>query len=726
LWPRGYICSISQKIEIMVTWADNQYITTTDLSFKGVLRDVKKSRSALQPIYEAFTNALEAIKLQPSSGSSKGKISIVIRAVETTAGSPEFDQLTIGDTGIGFNDVEFKRFNTYKDFTKGFSNLGSGRIQYVQHFNRTRVTSLYQKDGKYWKRLFVISKDEEFLKNEALVKHIANAHSTSSGVGSQVTFEGLLEKSNLYNQLTASELKNSLLERYMHQFCYNKDALPEIVLQYYLQGELKETVTISDSDIPAVDKHGTFTATYSKLSDDARSVLATENKEIFSVDVFKLPQNQLSKNRIKFISKGEVVENSDLSLNSISETDTVEGNRFIFLVGGDYVEQRDTNVRGELLIPSREAFKKNSAFQNEEILLDDIQIGVDTEISTLYPQLEVLKKKHADDLNSLKDMFLLSDEAIQNVKISPNDSDAKVLTKIYEFEAQKRANVDAEIKMAFEKLTKLSPNSKTYQEDLEKEVKQLAKMIPQQNKNALVHHVARRKLLLDLFGKVINNEIDALKATDDVEKKKIQREAMVHNLLFTQGSDDPGTSDLWIVNEEFIYFKGHSEAELCDAVYNGSRLFKDEFKEEEERYLKSLGENRLTKRPDILLFPEEGKCIIVELKSTAVNASDHLHQIDKYAGLIRNYTVDDVQITTFYGYLLGEKIESRDVQGAVSAYQHSYQFDYLYRPGTPVIGFDGRADGSIYSEVLRYSTLLERAQQRNRAFIGKIGANSKA
>jgi len=353
-------------------------------------------------------------------------------------------------------------------------------------------------------------------------------------------------------------------------------------------------------------------------------------------------------------------------------------------------------------------------------------MGVDIEIRTLYPEMDLLRKKHADDLDSLKNMFLLSEEAIRNVRISPNDSDAKVLSKIYEFEAHKRANVDAEIKVAFDKLTKLSPNSESYQEDLEKEVNQLAKMIPQQNKNALVHYVARRKLLLDLFGKVINNEIDALKETEDAEKKRIQREAMVHNLLFKQGSDDPGTSDLWIVGEDFIYFKGYSETKLCDVVYNGSKLFKEEFKVEEERYLESLGENRLTKRPDVLLFPEEGKCIIVELKSTAVNASDHLHQIDKYAGLIRNYTVDAVQITTFYGYLLGEKIESRDVQGAVSAYQHSYQFDYLYRPGTPVIGFDGRSNGSIYSEVLRYSTLLERAQQRNKAFIGKIGASSTA
>ncbi|MEM9685412.1 MAG: hypothetical protein AAF934_00640, partial [Bacteroidota bacterium] len=65
-------------------------------------------------------------------------------------------------------------------------------------------------------------------------------------------------------------------------------------------------------------------------------------------------------------------------------------------------------------------------------------------------------------------------------------------------------------------------------------------------------------------------------------------------------------------------------------------------------------------------------------------------------------------------------IEPRDVRGTVSRYEHSYQFDYLYRPATNVTGFDGRTDGSIYTEVIKYSTLLERAKQRSKIFIDKL------
>ena len=121
-----------------------------------------------------------------------------------------------------------------------------------------------------------------------------------------------------------------------------------------------------------------------------------------------------------------------------------------------------------------------------------------------------------------------------------------------------------------------------------------------------------------------------------------------------------------------------------------------------------------------MLFPEEGKCVIIELKAPDVNVSAHLTQIDFYASLIRNYTVDDFRITTFSGFLIGEDIEDRDVRGRVSRFEHSLHLDYWFRPSEKVIGFGDRSDGSIYTEVIKYSTLLKRAKLRNQIFIEKL------
>jgi hypothetical protein len=85
-------------------------VLAQDLSFAGLLRrcDVKKSRVALQPIFEAFTNALDAIEIREKIDQDfNGKIEIKIYAQETTIeNATDFHKLSITDNGIGFNNVE--------------------------------------------------------------------------------------------------------------------------------------------------------------------------------------------------------------------------------------------------------------------------------------------------------------------------------------------------------------------------------------------------------------------------------------------------------------------------------------------------------------------------------------------------------------------------------------------------------------------------------------------
>ena len=47
-----------------MNYKDKTYISTEDLLYKGILRDIRKSKTALQPIFEAFTNAMEAIRIK--------------------------------------------------------------------------------------------------------------------------------------------------------------------------------------------------------------------------------------------------------------------------------------------------------------------------------------------------------------------------------------------------------------------------------------------------------------------------------------------------------------------------------------------------------------------------------------------------------------------------------------------------------------------------------------
>lgn len=415
-------------------------------------------------------------------------------------------------------------------------------------------------------------------------------------------------------------------------------------------------------------------------------------------------------------------------MKNLSETDIVNGDRYLFLLSGKYIDERkDTqDNRGEFEIPSKQSFVKSGRlFNSEEILLEDIQDEVSSKITSMYPNIKEKKDEHLQNLQGLKDMFLLSDETLKDISISMNDTEASILKKVYEAEAKKEADFDANIKKSLDSLIKLDTTTEEYTQKLEDTVSNLVKTIPIQNKNSLTHYVARRKLILDLFEKIRNKELEV---QSNSERNK--HEALIHNLIFKQKDLDTEASNLWILNEEFIYFSGGSEIQLKDIEFNGEKIFKAEFEQEEERYLNSLGQRRLTKKPDIFLFPQESKCILLELKAMDVDVSEYLSQIDKYAGLILNFTKDKFNIDTFYGYLLGEEMEANDIRFADGKYLESYHLDYLYRPSQPVAGITlrngvKRADGSIYSEVLKYSTLLERANMRNKIFIDKLGLNTK-
>jgi hypothetical protein len=52
---------------------------------------------------------------------------------------------------------------------------------------------------------------------------------------------------------------------------------------------------------------------------------------------------------------------------------------------------------------------------------------------------------------------------------------------------------------------------------------------------------------------ILSNELEKVENGGKIS------EEILHNLIFQQSSNDPENSDLWLINEEFIYYKGYSE-----------------------------------------------------------------------------------------------------------------------------------------------------------------------
>ena len=698
---------------------ENDYIHGQGVYYAGEIKSIKKSPDELQGLWEAITNSFESVA---EKGYSDNYIAIRFIFTERALCKDlyNFCRLEVEDNGVGFDDINFERFIQLKDDRKSTKNRGSGRIQLLHTFDVTEYSSVFVQAGIQYKRSFILSKASDFIQNNAIIRYIGTEKIENEPIKTLMSCSGVLGKNKVFDQVTASEFKKVFISHYLPLLCSIRANLPKITIECYLNDECIEKEDILAQDIPVEDKTSDVTINYSRFNSSNNIVEKTTAEEKFTFRCFKLLDEQLPKNTISIISKGEIVPGVQINFDLLKENDCIDKHRYLVFLEGQYFDDIAGDTRGNLPIPSNEELKNNEElFQYDQnyITLESISSATNAEVKKHYPEIVEKEKEFLDELAGLEKMFLLDGEAMKHSasKLGLNATPEKILKSLYELDSSTAAKADAKIKHLMDELKKIQPTSDNYEIDLGSRINELVKMIPLQNRTDITHYVARRKIVLEVFQKALDRELEMQKNTERNIDEKI-----LHNILFQQSSEDPSSSDLWIINEDFIYFKGCSENRLFDIKIDKVNIFRDELSVEEESYLRSLGENRKIKKPDILLFPEEGKCIIIEFKNPNVNVATHLQQIDRYASWIAEFTKDEFQMHSFYGYLIGQSIEPRDVLSSDADYTADPHFNFLFRPSKKVYAGPTRSSGSIHMEVISYSELLKRAQKRNEIFIKKL------
>ena len=451
------------------------FLINEGLYYPEVLKEVGKSNVPMQPLFEAFTNSLEAIA-QLKSNPDKEKIT-----VKVYYDSGLFDQkilrtIVVEDTGIGFNDEEFKRFLTFKDTRKGYHNRGSGRIQLIHSFLTVRYNSVYEEGEQLKQRQFHLSKASPFLKENAIAFLDAYSNSKENYRHTTLTLSGLIEKKDeAAYHMPLQAYKEAIISRYIQYFCAHRESLPQIILEAYNGDALEEILQITSDDIPAVDSTDTFKLNYYDSQDPY--LARQEKQEIFTIQAFKIPKAKLIKNAMTLTSKGEIVQEKDfkLELHTLAADDHLDNKRFLFLISSDYINNRDSDTRGQLRIPRRKA--EASLFDEQVIFLDDIEYAANDTIVNMYSELADKAAEKAQRVSDLKEMFLLGDDYLSKLNISINDTEEKILEKVYIQESKKAAKKDAELKKRFDSLNSLNPTSKDYDSELNNLVSGLVKEI---------------------------------------------------------------------------------------------------------------------------------------------------------------------------------------------------------------------------------------------------------
>ena len=691
-----------------------------DISYPTLMKKhVKKHSSYLQPIFEAISNSLEA---------TSGKDDIITIRINKakTLNQEQYSFLSIDiiDTGIGFNDDNFGRLRRLYDESKGQNNFGTGRVQYLHFFNNTDIYSVFEEEGLKYKRRIVLSKNFYATQKSVIWSSEKEVVDIDTPIGTMVSFYYPLsdEDKEKYNELTTTELRDRILIHYLSRFCLNRDNLQQIKLEYYINSICdKDSVqVITGKDIPQPDYTDSVQVNYSKISVDGNTIIKTPNTEEFIINSYSLPCSIQKRNEVKLTSKNETVEVSGIDFSIIKDSPKINNSYLLFLISSSYLTQQDSDLRGQLAIYSKKDFlKKRNLFSGEEqILTDDIEEKVTSSITTHYKSISKVKESFESQIDELAEMFSLDRRILNEVGYKAGDSDQSILKKVYEYNEDISAKHDAGIKSVMDSLKELTPSSKDFKKKLNEKVKKVTELVPQINRTELVRYISKRKVILDLMQKTLDKQLDCQQKNS--KGKKINHESFLHNILFSQHSDDPLDSNLWMINDDFIHYKGISESELRNIKVENELFFREDLTKEELEELTAYNRDKLGNRPDILLFPKEHKCIIIELKSMDADVSKFVSQVSQYAGLIRQYAKDRFEITTFYAYLIGESFTLNEVKRANPFFKKAYYFDYLFCPNYPVDGGENRRDGEMYIEVIKYSTLLERAVFRNKIFTNKI------
>lgn len=685
-------------------------------------RQIRKHSSYLQPMFEAISNALESV------GTTKIEVAIATQKT-LISDAHEFISLHITDNGDGFTDDNFERFVTLFDDTKGYNNFGTGRIQFLHFFRNTQIRSVYEKNGEKHLRVICLSKEfyprykTPFLTSDKIVD-------ADTPIETTISFFGIYKEEDrkLFQQLSTTDIKHEIATHYLSKFCLTKDSMPTFTINKYvneiLDTESQETLSASDIPLPSFQKE--IELCYSVASDDKKTILPLKGKKVkFTIQSFGLPFEFLPKNEIYLTSKGETVDTSKFDFGLIKEAPRLGDSYMLFLISSDYLTSHDQDERGKLRLMTKKdllASYQNDAFAEPEILIEDIQDNVINVITEKYPLIREAKEKYDNDLEKMAELFSLDIDELRRMGVRTGESTESILKRFHEYNGCIQAKKEAQVKSLYDSLSELTPGHKNYNRDFNRKVNTLTTLVPQLVRANLTGYIARRKLVLMIFKLAILKQLECQKNATIPKAKKTKKnkitphEKFLHNIFFTQHTTDPKDSNLWLLSDEFVHYAGVSEKRLLDVMYKGESLLRDDLTPEERERLKHFEHDDITSRPDILLFPEENKCVIIEFKSPDVELSNQIEQINNYASVIREFSKDKFEITTFYAYLIGEKIDFEAFKRRNPEFESSYYFDYAYCPDKKVYGGQNRSKGIMYIEVITFSTLLKRATERNRIF----------
>lgn len=664
----------------------------TKVNISRLVDNIRKT-NIYTPLVEAIANSIDSIE---ESNRDDGSIVVTLyRDSQDTLSATQDEQLKpiiridISDNGIGFIPKNLEAFNTiYTEEKIRKGGKGFGRFVYLKYFESVSVSSIFNDRGSFQQTTFNFVKDNTIIQDEETIV-VKEAKDTSTIVKLDTFKKEHLAKLDKKIETVSRKLLEKLLV-YFALDNYNcpkiivreQDGSKEIVLNDYL-GKENEIVEISKKDFVVISKD-------------------ESTKEKFTAKIFKVFYGE-GRSTINLVADNRLVTEESLH-NYVPEF----RDGFYDIVKNDKGEDVHktytikTYVLGKYLDKHVSIERDGFEFENEKDLFYPLSRQEVERSAT-----EATKSEFAVEVKTRQDKKESSVKDYVNTSAPWHKSylDELDLTKVpyganeldIENELQKvKFNKEFKTRAKISKI--LSDPNET---EVSKKTAQIVNEITEIGRSELVHYVALRRSILDIFKKV-------LEWNDD---KQFEKEKVIHDIIFPTNTNSESLPynehNLWILDEKLSF----TEYVASDQALNAN----DE-------------------RPDVLVFDNKmtfrtgeeqtNPIIVFEFKKpqrTNYSVDENpLKQIAQYiekirAGNFKNPKGRPVYVnesTPAYGFLvcdLNPKIDT-------------FCKEYSLTRSSDGKGYFGFHDGfKIYFEVISFDKLVSDSELRNNIFFKKLG-----
>lgn len=573
---------------------------------QGLLKNIRGKLSSYSPVVEVIVNGIQAIEELPSTNGR-----VIVETIRDSGLSlkdnsenetikPEITGFRVTDNGIGFTEANRKAFDeAYTDRRAELGGKGFGRFVCLKFFKDVEIESVYQRDGEWRRRSFIMGKERNIIEREEDIE--------SSETSSQTTVK-LVELQQGTDYGTDLKLvAQNLVDRLLPYFISDGYECPRIILK---DAGSSDEILLNDFEENCGSNSIREIGTRQHFE-----LPGNEGSETFYVRTFQVYRGGNHKSRISFVAHKREVRVESLLENLIPEFSVgfTDEDRFFYVkayVFSPYFDKHVSVERGTIEFPDDgDVTGGITQAQIEKKVAPIAKNALGSAITNRQDETAKRVRRYVNTNAPWHKPYVDSID-LKDLKYRPSDSDIEMYLQRERMtdELQTRREVD-----------KILQTSKF--EDLETNVEKIVEKIGVGSSSQLIHYVAERKAILELLQKSL-----AFSHSGDYE-----REGVLHDLVLPRKTDSQSlmfkNHNLWVIDERLNF----SEYVASDLPINKDTNDRPDIVAYGKRVVFRLG-NDSSNPVMIVEFKRPGETDFINPSSYQ---SDPVNQVTRYANKIK-------------------------------------------------------------------------------------------